>query len=60
MLLTLALMGLALTNLVLVFMLARRLKRLRRLEQRRTEALARRPRPRRRLDPTSGFRDPCR
>jgi len=59
-LLTLALMGLALTNLILVLMLAKRLKRLRRIEQRRVEALARRPRARRRSDPTSGFRDPCR
>jgi hypothetical protein len=59
-LLTLALMGLTLTNLALVFVLARRLKRLRRLERRRTEALARRSRACRHPDPTIGFRDPCR
>jgi HAMP domain-containing protein len=45
-LLTLALIGLALTNLTLVFALARRLKRLRRLGRRRTEAPAGGPRRR--------------
>lgn len=49
-LLTLAQMALALANLTLVFVLARRLRQLRRG----TDKPARRP------DPTSGFRDPCR
>ena len=45
--LNIAQLALGLANLALVFVLARRLRKLRKA-------------PERRLDPTSGFRDPCR